>query len=228
MSFVVTVAQQKGGAGKTMLVAMLAAARAGHGFTGHGAAEHGAAGHGAAGHGAGARVAVIDSDPQASLTRWGGLRAARAGLPPITLRSLSGWRVAGEIEGLRQSHDLILIDSPPQVDTDARQAVRAADLVVVPVQPSLPDLWAAEGTLRLAIEERRKLVFLLNRAAAASRLRSRIEAEIAGRGLALLPGVLGNRTAYPVAFASGRGVTETAPKSQAAAEIEAVLAAISE
>ena len=45
---------------------------------------------------------------------------------------------------------MVLIDSPPQLDTDARVAVRAADIVLVPIQPSLPDVWAAEGTLKLA------------------------------------------------------------------------------
>lgn len=203
MSLVVTVAQQKGGAGKTMLVAMLAAAVAGQ-----------------------ERVAAIDCDPQGSLTRWGALREARAGAPAVALRTLSGWRLSSELAALRRSHDLILIDSPPQVDTDARQAVRAADLVLVPVQPSPPDLWAAEGTLKLAAEERRRIALMLNRAPASSRLRTVMEQEIRQRGLDLFSACFGNRAAYSNAFAVGRGVTETAPKSAAAEEVRAVLRAL--
>jgi chromosome partitioning protein len=203
MSLVVTAAQQKGGAGKTMLVAMLAAAWAGQG-----------------------RVAAIDGDPQGSLARWGVLREGRAGAPPITIRSLAGWRIAGELDRLRRDYDLVLIDSPPQVDMDARQAVRAADLVLLPLQPSPPDLWAADGTIKLATEEHRRLALVLNRAPASSRLRALMEREIAERGLELLPTCFGNRAAYPNAFASGRGVTETAPRSVAAEEVRAVLRAL--
>jgi chromosome partitioning protein len=203
MTLVVTVAQQKGGAGKTMLVAMLAAAATGQG-----------------------RVAVIDCDPQGSLTRWIGLREARADAPPIILRTVSGWRLTNELTALRRGHDLILIDSPPQVDTDARQTVRAADLVLVPVQPSPPDLWAAEGTLKLAAEERRRIALVLNRAPANSRLRTLMEKEIRDRGLDLLGAWFGNRAGYANAFAVGRGVTEASPKSVAAEEVRAVLSAL--
>lgn len=202
MGLVITIAQQKGGAGKTMLAANLAAAFA-----------------------ASRKVAAVDADPQGSLKRWGELRAARD-VAPVTMVALAGWRLAAEIAALRASHDLVLIDSPPQVDTDARLAVRAADLVLVPLQPSPPDLWAAEATLALAAAERRAVRLVFNRAPAASRLRARLEAEIATRGLALLPCALGNRIGFAVAFAAGLGVVEAAPRSLAAVELLALCAAI--
>ena len=200
---VITVAQQKGGAGKTTLAASLAAAWA-----------------------ASKRVAVIDIDPQQSLTRWHALRAGRKGAPAITLAKIAGWRLAGELDKLRRAHDIVLIDSPPQIDTDARQAVRHADLVLVPIQPSPPDLWAAEGTCGLARAEKRSLAIVLNRAPAAGRLRAMVEAEIGKLGLPLLPTVLGNRTGFAAAFAQGLGVTEAAAKSRAAEELRSLLADI--
>lgn len=200
---VITVAQQKGGAGKTTLAASLAAAWA-----------------------ASKRVAVIDIDPQQSLTRWHALRAGRKGAPAITLAKIAGWRLAGELDKLRRAHDIVLIDSPPQIDTDARQAVRHADLVLVPIQPSPPDLWAAEGTFGLARAEKRSLAIVLNRAPAAGRLRAMVEAEIGKLGLPLLPTVLGNRTGFAAAFAQGLGVTEAAAKSRAAEELRSLLADI--
>ena len=158
MAVVVTVAQQKGGAGKTTLVANLAAAWS-----------------------ATRRVGVLDIDPQHSLARWHALRAAHvareprpgasrtaapgsqqagaqqagaqggaqaqggagAGLRPILCSDAAGWKLANELERMARSADLILVDSAPHLDTDARRAIRAAALVLVPVQPSLPDLWAA-------------------------------------------------------------------------------------
>ncbi len=203
MVHVITIAQQKGGAGKTTLAANLAAAFA-----------------------AGRRVAVLDIDPQRSLARWHALRTARGGAAAVTLSDAAGWRLGAEIERLRRSHDMLIVDSPPQIDTDARLAVRAADLVLVPLQPSPPDLWAAEGTLALAAAEKRAVRLVLNRAPASGRLRTMVETELARRGLSVLASVLGNRAGFAGAFAEGLGVTEAAPKSLAAAELRALLAEI--
>ncbi|MDR3645312.1 MAG: ParA family protein, partial [Clostridia bacterium] len=115
---------------------------------------------------------------------------------------------------------------PPVIDSDARRAVRGADLVLIPLNPAPPDLWAAEGTLRLAAEEKRDAALIFNRAPAASRLRKRMEAEIAARGLYLFDVALANRAGYANSFADGLGVTEAAPATQAADEIRAAVNAL--
>jgi chromosome partitioning protein len=208
MTIVITVAQQKGGAGKTTLAANLAAALA-----------------------SSKRVAIFDIDPQHSLARWHAIRLARPGpssagqAAVITMSDQAGWRLPAELERLRREHDVVIVDSPPQVDADARRAIRAADLVLVPVQPSPPDLWAAEGTLKLAAEEKRPVRIVLNRVPSSGKLRETMEAALHARGAALLP-PLGNRTAYAQAFAEGLGVTEAAPRSAAAAEVRALITAL--
>jgi len=202
---VVAIAQQKGGSGKTMLAAQLAVALAE----------------------TGSRVAVLDIDPQGSLTIWAKLRsAAPKAAVSITCAATSGWRLTSELEKLRAAHDFVLIDTPPVIDSDARRAIRAADLVLIPLQPSPPDLWAAEGTLKLAAEEKRAVALVFNRAAAASRLRKRMEAEIKARRLFLLEAALGNRAGYANAFADGVGVTEAGPATQAAEELRALAIAL--
>ena len=75
-----------------------------------------------------------------------------------------------------------MVDTPPVIDADARRAMRGADLVVVPLQPSAPDLWAAEATLKLAKDEKRPVCLVLNRvhqvqAAGLSAARARAAAE---------------------------------------------------
>ncbi len=202
MATVITVAQQKGGTGKTTLAANIAAALA-----------------------PSRRVALLDSDPQRSLARWHALRQARAApANVIAFSDVSGWRISSELDRLKRGHDIIVIDSPPHIDTDARVAIRAADLVLVPVQPSPPDLWAAEGTLKLAAAEHRVSWIVLNRVPPSSRLRESVEADMSARGLPVLHAVLGNRTGYALAFAEGLGITEAAPRSAAAGELAALIA----
>jgi chromosome partitioning protein len=198
MPLVITVAQQKGGTGKTTLAASLAAAMASD-----------------------RKVALLDIDPQHSLTRWHALRPAAAA--PLTFSDVSGWRVAAELDRLRSAHDAVIIDSPPQVDTDARLAIRAANIVLIPVQPSPPDIWAAEGTLKLATAEKRRAAMVLNRVPAAGKLRESMIAQLRAADAPLLATIIGNRTGFASAFAVGLGVTEAAPRSIAANELRALL-----
>ena len=201
MAYVITIAQQKGGAGKTTIAASLAAAFA-----------------------ATRRVAVLDIDPQHSLARWHALRAARKGAAPVGFSDVSGWRLAREIDRLRGLNDVLIVDSPPQLDTDARLAIRAADLVLVPLQPSPPDFWAAEGTMTLAAAEKRPARILLNRAPTGGKLRLAVEAAIAEAGYPVFAGTLGNRVGFATAFAQGLGIMETAPRSTAGRAFGSIMA----
>src|SRR3954447_6590882 len=206
MAVVITVAQQKGGTGKTTLAANIAVAFA-----------------------QSRRVALLDIDPQKSLGRWHSLRRERlAQAAALAFSDISGWRLPAEVDRLKREHDVVLIDSPPQLDTDARVAVRAADLVLVPIQPSMPDVWAAEGTLKLAADERRLAHLMFNRAPPTSKLREAIAADLSRRQVPLLRAALGNRAGFAHAFAAGLGVTEAAPRSTAATELRALLAELQE
>jgi chromosome partitioning protein len=206
MAFVIAVAQRKGGAGKSTIAANLATAFAE----------------------AGNRVALLDTDPQRSLARWDELRGASPKARPLHFEAPSGWRVPGVLDRLRREQDVVLVDTAPHDDTDARVAIRAADLVLVPLQPSAADLWSMDGTLDLAKKEGRRIALVLNRVPSAGKLRDQVTAALTERGLPLLDPVLGNRTAFAQAFMSGLGAVEAAPKGVAAAEARALAAALRE
>ncbi len=201
MAIVITIAQQKGGAGKTMLAANLAAALA-----------------------PGRRTALLDIDPQRTLARWHAIRLARPSLPEsIAFSEISGWRLGNELDRLRRDFDLVVVDSPPHIDTDSRRAIRIADLVLIPVQPSAPDLWAAEGTLALSAAEKRRAALVLNRAPPSAGPRLKALGEVRATGHTLLEASLGNRAGFAQAFAQGLGVIEAAPRTVAAAEMRTLV-----
>lgn len=196
MAKVITIAQQKGGAGKTTVAAHIAVALAQKGN----------------------RVAVIDIDPQGSLSHWHQIREEKfgEGYTGLTFSALSGWRVGSEIARLRKQCDFIVIDSPPHTETEARTAIRNADLIIIPVQPSPTDLWATKATLDLAKAERVPVRVVLNRVPANSRLAPTIAAELPE----LAETTIGNRVLFAASLMEGRCATEVEPTSPAAREIK--------
>jgi len=204
MAFVIAIAQRKGGAGKSTVAANLATALA---ESGH-------------------RVGLLDIDPQRSLARWDQQRGESKKARALHFEAPTGWRLPATLERLKREQDFLLLDTAPHDDTDARLAIRGADLVLVPLQPSAADLWSMDATLDLAKQERRPVRLLLNRVPAAGKLREEIEGQLRDRRLPVLDAVLGNRTAYAQAFMAGLGVVEAAPRGPAAVEARALAAAL--
>ncbi len=199
---VITVAQQKGGAGKTTLAAHLAIALT--------AAKK--------------KVAVVDIDPQQSLTMWYRMREERLGDAGagVLVNQVKGWRTKNEVEKLARDHDIVLIDSPPHMETEARVAVRAADLVVVPVQPSPMDVWATRPTLEMAADEKSPVMMVLNRVPPRANLTAEMLAEMKKLGASVARARIGNRVVFASALSEGRAVGEVQPSGKAAKEITAL------
>jgi chromosome partitioning protein len=139
---------------------------------------------------------------------------------------VQGWKLATEIDRLKNDFDILLIDTPPHAETDARVAVRAANLILVPVQPSPMDLWATKPTLELARREKSQALLVLNRLPSRGKLADLIRARIDDEKMPVAQTTLGNRSAFAASMMDGKGVVETQPKGTAAAEISGLAAEI--
>jgi chromosome partitioning protein len=198
MGHVITIAQQKGGSGKTTLAVNLAVAFAR----------------------AGRSVALIDTDPQGSLGRWFMMRAEAMADPGMEFSTASAWGVSYESGKLRKAHDIVIVDTPPKADADLRPSLRAADLVLVPVSASHVDLWATEGVLDLVAREGGRALIVLNRMKAGTRLGDEV-ATAAAATAAIAEARLGQRIAYAETLGQGLSVAEGA-RSTAQAEVAAL------
>jgi chromosome partitioning protein len=185
MGKVVTVAQQKGGSGKTTIAVNLAVEFRRRGLT----------------------VALLDTDPQGSLGRWFLSRRERLGETGMEFSTASAWGVSYECEKLKKLADVVIVDTPPKVDADLRPALREADLVIVPVAASMVDLWATDGVFDLIGREGRRGAIVLNRVKAGTRLGLEV-AEAAALVGGVAEATLGQRVVYAETLGQGLGVSE--------------------
>jgi chromosome partitioning protein len=196
MNKIITFAQQKGGAGKTTVLAHLAAAWAEEDRS----------------------VAIIDLDPQRSLTRWANLRAD----PRLDLLESKDYRAASDMRAAAKSHDYVLVDCPGAASNLLDAAVRESDLVIAPCQASLMDIWATASVIETTGKQKTPLRILLNRIPPRNVVIDDVLEALGDARKWLLKTRLGNRVAFSQAVLTGRTAPELSRRSTAAAEIGAL------
>lgn len=202
---IVAFLNQKGGVGKTTLALHLAGAWSARGR----------------------RVLVVDADPQASALDWADQRL-REGLPRLFgVLGLARETLHKELPDLARETDHLIIDGPPRVAGIARSALLAADLVVIPAQPSPFDGWASSEMLRLLDEARifrpeLRARMLLNRCAARTVIARETAEALADQDPPMLASRVGQRVAFADAARTGRLASESDTGQMATRDIESL------
>ncbi len=201
MPTVIAVLNQKGGSGKTTIATNLAHALKRDGYT----------------------VLLIDSDPQGSARDWN--EASGGNIIPVV--GLDRETLAKDLQAISQGYDWIVIDGAPQIAKLSAAAVKAADLVLIPVQPSPYDIWACADLVDIIAARREvtngkpKAAFVISRAIKNTKLSGEINQALSDYGLPVLKAGTTQRVVYPTTAAEGLTVFSD-PSSDAAREINAL------
>jgi chromosome partitioning protein len=164
---------------------------------------------------------LLDADPQGSARDWA---AARKSQPPFSVVGLDRPTIHRDLPAIAKNYAHVIIDGPPRVTDLARSAIAAADLVLIPVQPSPYDVWAAQEVINLIQEasvfkEKLKSVFVINRKITNTAIGRDVAEALSGYGVPVLRSQICQRVSFAESAASGQTVMEIDPNGQAAQEI---------
>ncbi|MCV6683342.1 AAA family ATPase [Neisseria meningitidis] len=196
---VISVLNQKGGSGKTTVATHLARAL----------------------QLAGNSVLLVDSDPQGSSRDWAAVHEEQ----PVPVIGIDRPTIERDLKSVVQKN-FVVIDGAPQTADLAISAIKASDLVLIPVQPSPYDIWATADLVNL-IKQRIELTdgnlkaaFLINRAIKGTKIGGEIRAALEEYDLPVLSTVIVQRIIYPTSAITGSTVLDKEPTGEAAKEIQ--------
>ena len=199
----IAVLNQKGGVGKTTLATNLAACFALSGEP----------------------VLYIDADPQGSGLDWS---AARQIEPLFNVVGLPKSTIHRDLPRLAAPYRWTFIDGPPRVYDVARSAILAADLVIIPVQPSPYDVWSAKEIVDLineaiVMKPSLKAAFAINRKIVNTAIGRDVTEALAGYTFPVFRAAISQRVGFAESAGQGLTVLETDPNGQGAQEVRALV-----
>jgi chromosome partitioning protein len=193
----IIITSQKGGSSKTMLTAHLAveAERSGD-----------------------APAWMIDTDRQATLTRWHERRKAET----PQRGEIRVDRLASGLTTLAsKGAAFCFIDTAPTISDQTESMIGLADLVVIPVRPSPSDLWSVTETVELVKRAGKPFLFVITQAKAQASITAQAIAALSEHGR-VAQSFIADRVAYAASMTGGNTAPEMLPKGIAAEEIAAL------
>lgn len=203
---IISVGNQKGGAGKSTTTMQLAGSLTRRGF----------------------KVLVVDADQQATSTRWSAQSESTPFPATVVGLAAAGGKLHREVQKFVSDYDFIVVDCPPSViDPTPQSAFLVSDLVLIPTRPSLPDIWAVKETLDLiekakTINEDVKVAILLNAKQSNTQLGKDSLAVLSEFDAILLKTSFANRQAYAQSVVLGSTVHDVPGAKPAQFEVEAL------
>lgn len=181
----------------------------------------------------GSRVTLLDADPQGSALDWAQRRLQSGQERLYGVFGLARDSLHQEAPQIALKADFVVIDGPPRVAALARSALLAADLVLIPVQPSAYDVWASHEMVTLITEARvfrpqLRAAFVINRRVVGTVIGREARAALADQPFAALETEVSQRIVFADSVAAGRLACEVAPQCAAAREVVALAQAVRE
>lgn len=195
--------QEKGGAGKTTEATNVACGLALRGLN----------------------VLLADADPQGSSRDWNEKNNASK----ITVIGLDRESLAEDIKKHRNNYDVIIIDGAPGLTKLTASAVKAADIVLIPVQPSPYDIWATCDLIDVikqrkeVAEEKPDSAIILSRVIKNTKLGKESSDALAEYGFPVFKSYTTQLVVYPTTAAEGKSVFDTTQDNQGKIEINNII-----
>ena len=191
---VIAVTSQKGGTGKTTM-------------SGHLAVQAERSGMGP--------IALVDTDPQGSLSQWWNTRAAET--PTLVQTTVAN--LSDDLARLRDAgFETVIIDTPPAITWTIIEVIKVADMVVIPVRPSPHDLGAAGATIDLVEEQDKPMVFVINSASPRAKITGEAAIALSQHGT-VASTIIHHRSDFAASMIDGRTVMEIPRAKRSSDEI---------
>lgn len=194
--YTLSILSEKGGSGKTTLATNLATAF----------------------HLGGTETLLVDADPQGTARDWG---AASDVDTPVVV-GVDRPSLEEDVPRLGERFELVIIDGAPRMQERAVSAVKASDLVLVPVRPSAADIWSAETILEACNAYATEARFVVSSQVVGTALAKGVQDSLESFDIEVMDARTSQRVAFTEALGAGQSVLQYKSSGKAAGEIEAL------
>ena len=188
-----SILSEKGGSGKTTIATNLAAAF----------------------HLDGVETLLVDADPQGTARDWGA--ASDADTPVVV--GVDRPSLEEDVPRLGERFDIVIVDGAPRMQERAVSAVKASDVVLVPVRPSAADIWSAETIIEACNAYATEARFVVSSQVVGTALADGVQDSLESFDVEVMEARTSQRVAFTEALGAGESVLQYKPSGKASGEV---------